>query len=132
MVRVLEAEPAPQPELPAGDWPDLTRRWWSTWACHPLAHEFTALDWSFLLDTARIHAAFVAGELKLAAELRLRVAKYGTTPEDRARLRITFATAERVDPPQADGAEARARFGPLKAVPDQSPRVGATTPEEAP
>ena len=33
----------------------------------------------------------------MAAELRLRVAKFGATPEDRARLRIQFAQADEAD-----------------------------------
>ncbi|EME14798.1 hypothetical protein G419_25267 [Rhodococcus triatomae BKS 15-14] len=68
--------------------------WWSMWAESPLAVEFTANDWSELLDTAVLHAALWSGDHKVAAELRLRVAKFGATPEDRARLRITFAAAD--------------------------------------
>jgi hypothetical protein len=64
------------------------------WAESPLAEEFTATDWSELLDTAVLHGAYWSGELRMAGELRLRVAKFGATPEDRARLRITFAVAD--------------------------------------
>lgn len=67
------------------------------WGASPLAPEFTANDWSELLDTAVIHSAFWAGDMKLAGELRLRVAKFGATPEDRARLRIQFAQADEAD-----------------------------------
>ncbi|MGO2112869.1 MAG: hypothetical protein ACTH31_14790, partial [Pseudoclavibacter sp.] len=74
-------------------WPAATRDWWSMLDYHPLKGEFTELDWSYLLDTARIHAAFWGGSMTQAAELRLREAKYGFTPEDRARLRLQFAQA---------------------------------------
>ncbi|MGG7510897.1 hypothetical protein [Plantibacter sp. YIM 135249] len=107
-LRVLPALAAPKPELPDftiqvkidGDlvtqefaWPVTTREWWDQLDNHPLQSEFTDMDWSYLLDTARLHAAFWQGNLSLAGELRLREAKYGFTPEDRARLRIQFAQA---------------------------------------
>lgn len=79
------------PELPAGDWPAATVRWWDTWRGSPQAQVFTATDWSFLLDTALLHAELWAGNGAVAAELRLRVAKFGATPEDRARLRLEVA-----------------------------------------
>ena len=37
------------------------------------------------------------GQWTLAAEVRLRVAKFGATPEDRARLRMVFADADEKD-----------------------------------
>ena len=112
-LRVVEALPAVQPELPdftvqvtiEGEvesqqfaWPAMTRSWWGMLAVHPLAHEFTEVDWQFLLDTARIHAAFWGeNNLKLAPELRLREAKYGFTPEDRLRLRLSFAQTDEAE-----------------------------------
>ena len=117
-MRVIEAEPEPQPELPEGvDWHPQTLEWWAMWGRSPLAAEFTANDWSELLDTATIHSRFWHGETKQAAELRLRVAKFGATPEDRARLRITFAQADEADSkrkPPAKGS--RSSFGDLKVV----------------
>lgn len=111
--RVIEVTPSPQPQLPDvsfprltedGDtvwetfvWPEITREWWAMWAAHPLAAEFTPTDWSELRDTALLHARFWTGETRLASELRLRVAKFGATPEDRARLRISFAVAEHAE-----------------------------------
>lgn len=107
-LRIVEVRAASKPELPevsvmvkengelvsqSFDWPIPTREWWVMLDLHPLKHEFTELDWSYLLDTARIHAAFWMGRLDTASELRLREAKYGFTPEDRARLRIQFAQA---------------------------------------
>lgn len=87
-----------QPELPEGvNWPQPTVAWWEAWGNSPLADQFTDLDWSFLLDTALLHAAMWSGDKGAAAELRLRVAKFGQTPEDRARLRIQFANADEAD-----------------------------------
>jgi len=100
-------------------WPVQTRTWWKMWADSSLSTDFTATDWSELLDTARLHAAYWTGDLKVAAELRLRVAKYGATPEDRARLRIQFAAADEAEKkasPAGDRGSARARRGPLRAV----------------
>jgi hypothetical protein len=47
-----------------------------------------AVDWDFMLDTAMMHSAMWNGEMKMAAEVRIRVAKFGATPEDRLRLKV--------------------------------------------
>lgn len=121
-----------QPTLPKDmEWCSQTRRWWAGWAKSELAKRFTADDWSFLLDTALMHnAMWLKGQWTLAAEVRLRVAKFGQTPEDRARLRIVFADADEKDLKRKPGSttttsEARQRRaatgrGVLKAVPDAS------------
>jgi hypothetical protein len=107
-LRVIVAEPVAQPDLPTvyvekdGGleefvWPARTEEWWRMWRDSPLSADFTAVDWSELLDTALLHARFWKGSMSLAGELRLRVAKFGATPEDRARLRITFAQADEAD-----------------------------------
>jgi len=99
------------------EWPEQTLRWWQMWADSPLSTDFTENDWSELMDTARIHAEFWTGRTSVAAELRLRVAKFGATPEDRARLRIQFAAADEADAKRPKvGAASRARRGPLTAV----------------
>lgn len=86
------AEPV-GPPLPDGiAWPDATRAWWDTWRSSAQATTFVGTDWDFLLDTAVLHAEYWRGELGVAAELRLRVAKLGATPEDRARLRLQVDT----------------------------------------
>ena len=117
-LRVIWAEPKPQPKLPTGvKWHPQTRRWWKMWGDSPLAGEFTANDWSELLDTAVLHSAFWSGQTTLAAELRLRVAKFGATPEDRARLRITFAQADEADGGRPEkGTPAKRTYGDLKVV----------------
>jgi hypothetical protein len=122
-LRVITAEPVSQPDLPTFEvehdgeltefvWPARTVEWWRMWRESPLAADFTSTDWSELLDTALLHAKFWSGDAKLASELRLRVAKFGATPEDRARLRITFA--------QADEAEAK----PVRSVRERRPLTG--------
>ena len=79
------------PDLPEDhDWPAQTRHWWQTWRLSGQAQLFEDIDWSFLLDTALLHAAFSAGDTRTAAELRLRESKLGATPADLARLRITI------------------------------------------
>lgn len=118
--RVIEVESGTQPELPEfmpvadveiGNmaWPAATRAWWKMWAEHPISDEFTDSDWSFLLDTALIHGAYWSGDLKQGAELRQRVAKFGATPEDRARLRISFAVATKSEREAAKGTPSPAK-----------------------
>lgn len=89
MVRVsADGEPR-GPELPDNvAWPAQTLKWWDTWRRSPQAVPMTDTDWDFLLDTALLHAAYWQGDMKVAPELRLRVAKFGATVEDRQRLRL--------------------------------------------
>lgn len=111
------------PELPdTHEWPDATRDWWKTWRTSAQAQKFTETDWSFLLDTAVLHAEFWLGNRSLAGELRLRAAKFGATPEDRARLKIEIGDPGKTSSPtrlQTKSAQTRkARL--LKAVGDDS------------
>lgn len=109
------------PELPdTHEWPEATLAWWETWRKSAMAPRFTDTDWSFLLDTAVLHAEFWMGDRKLAAELRLRVAKFGGTVEDRARLKVEIGdpdkppTPRRLQPKSAQDRKARL----LRAVGD--------------
>ena len=130
-LRVITATPVKQPPLPAlwladpltekrrrFTWPARTKEWWKMWGDSPLSAEFTTTDWSELMDTALLHARFWSGNLSLAGELRLRVAKFGATPEDRARLRITFAAADAAEQPAAPKPSSRGRRGPLRGLPE--------------
>lgn len=96
------------PELPDEiKWPARTRRWWETWRTSAMAQTLTDTDWDFLLDTALLHAEFWSGNTAGAAELRLRVAKFGATPEDRMRLKIQIGKpgakkAPKASPPVDD------------------------------
>jgi hypothetical protein len=101
------------------EWHPQTVDWWEMWKRSAQADTFTESDWSFLADTALMHTAMWSkGQWTLAAEVRLRVAKFGATPEDRARLRMVFADADEKDEKRAakQGDSSRARRGPLKAV----------------
>lgn len=96
--KVVERRPEPQPELPPiVDWHIQTELWWMVWGRDPLAAEFTDLEWSYLIETAMIVNEFWNGDMRLAGELRMRAAKFGVTPEDRARLRIQVVTAANVE-----------------------------------
>lgn len=117
---VVEVEPSPQPDLPTGvDWHPQTIRWWDMWADSPLAENFTDAEWLYLTETAFVHTRFWNGDFKVAGELRLRSAKFGMTPEDRARLRIQVVTADDAEA-KAEAASSipssRQRYQPPKVV----------------
>jgi hypothetical protein len=115
VIRFVKGE---RPALPDGyDWPRPTRAWWEMWAQSPQAEHFMQTDWDFLLDTALIHSELWSGNAAVAGELRLRVAKFGATPEDRARLRLVFAEADEKDGARPSGSSARERYGNLRSVP---------------
>lgn len=135
-LRVLPAILAEQPELPEFEvsttfkdaegrtvvewepysWSSLTEEWWQMWATSPLAAEFTSTDWSELRDTALLHSEYWKGNFKLAAELRLRTAKFGATPEDRLRLRIQFAQAVEAEVTAVKSVSARDRMQGTRKV----------------
>lgn len=108
------------PDLPDSvDWPDATRAWWRTWQTCAQAATFTDTDWSFLLDTAILHMEFWDGDRSVAAELRLRAAKFGATPEDRQRLKISVGEPADKPPVRQRTPAARTRKERLlKAVAD--------------
>lgn len=123
---VLHFQPGDQPYLRADiDWHPETVQWWKVWAEAAQSDLFTATDWRFLHDTALIHTKFWNGDMGVAAELRLRVAKFGATPEDRARLRMVFADADEKDERRgtrgSSGQPGPATpYGGLRAVPKPS------------
>lgn len=118
-MQVIRFEHAAQPDLPDDvPWPDATIRWWAMWASSPLSDNFGTTDWDFLLDTALIHAQYWSGDLSMEGPLRLRVAKFGATPEDRARLKIQFAEADAAESRRgnADRPNARERYGSVTRI----------------
>jgi hypothetical protein len=126
----LRFEPAEAPELPPEiDWHPQTRLFWEEWIGSAQSDQFTVTDWRFLLDTALMHhAMWEKGQWTLAAEVRLRVAKFGATPEDRARLRMVFADADEKDEKRAGRVtptEARKRFGGLSLAPHPNDSRGS-------
>lgn len=117
-----ERKQLPDDLLPDGEvWHPATLRWWLRWLESPLSATWTEVDWSELEACAVLHQEFMKKRtFTLASEIRLRVAKFGATPEDRARLRIVFADADEKDAKRPDGASARQRYGTLKALPSAS------------
>lgn len=113
-------EPTSQPELPNTiKWHEQTQHWWHVWRDSPLSAHFTDVEWNYLLETAFLQNRFWEGNVAVAGELRLRAAKFGATPEDRARLRIQVTTADEVE----DKAEARKSI-PTSRSRYQHPQVG--------
>lgn len=119
---IMGVEKAPAPELPERfknfmdgrivkiAYPEETRLWWDHWVNSPLNGGFTTHDWDYLLVTAGIHARVVLGiDHRAASELRLREAKYGATPEDRAKLRIVTVTADNAEEESRKAAERNAK-----------------------
>lgn len=84
----------PDPENPTirEEWHPQTVRWWQNWRESPQGIRMaTAVDWDYLLDTALLHhQMWQSGgrNSERAAEIRLRVATFGATPADRARLKF--------------------------------------------
>jgi hypothetical protein len=70
------------------------RRFWRTWATSPQAGAWAETDWAELEITVKLVDAFYQGDVKLAGEIRQRVAKWGATTEDRARLRMSLEDPE--------------------------------------
>lgn len=118
VISIARSRPGQLPSdlLPEGDeWHPATLRWWKRWVESPLAADLPEVDWSELEATAVLHHEFMRKRtFTLASELRLRMQKYGATPEDRARLRITVADADEKDGKRSrPGKSSRERRGPL-------------------
>ncbi len=78
------------------EWHPQTKAWWAAWRASPQGTRMvTEPDWHFLLDTALMHHSMWANQRwDFAAEVRLRAAKFGATPEDRLRLKLEVAVDE--------------------------------------
>lgn len=116
-----EAYPLPDDLLPADEeWHPATRRWWTRWCNSPLTADLPEVDWCELEVAAVIHHRFMKKPtFALAAELRQRVAAFGGTPVDRARLRYQIAIADReetardMEPPRKT---AKKQYGGLAVI----------------
>lgn len=93
------------PDLPTGvlpddaDWHPQTVALWSALRRNPLLADEPDLGWQFLIDTALMHhTMWSKGRWEFASEVRLRVAKYGATPEDRMRLKVKIAAPGEIQP----------------------------------
>lgn len=111
----LRGPELPVDALPDGEeWHPRTQAWWDTWRRSPQAQTFTATDWDFLIDTALMHhTMWLKGRWEFASELRLRAAKFGATPEDRARLRLQIAPEPEPNKPEP---KPSGRYGHLRSV----------------
>lgn len=80
----------PADVLPDGeDWHPQTKTLWEALRRDPILADETPVGWQFLLDTMLMHHTMWAkGRWEFASEVRLRLAKYGATPEDRMRLKV--------------------------------------------
>jgi len=103
------------PELPDDvDWHPRTRAWWDALRGFPLMATQDDWSWSFMLDTALMHhIMWTKNRWEFASEIRLRVAKYGATPEDRMRLKIKVVTP--VDEAIVDRASVEARVSDISS-----------------
>lgn len=90
----LYGDPLPEGVLPDDEeWHPQTVKWWDSLRRFPLLADEPDIGWQFLIDTALMHhTMWTKGRWEFASELRLRVAKYGATPEDRMRLKIKVTT----------------------------------------
>ncbi|WP_234431748.1 hypothetical protein [Streptomyces sp. NRRL S-241] len=98
--QALAAGTQPGRELPKalGITTGGARRFWKTWSSAPQTAAWTETDWSELELTTKLVDGLYLGDLKLAGEIRQRVAKWGATVEDRARLRMTFEKTHEEEP----------------------------------
>lgn len=96
LVFPVEADPVTG-EAVQPDWHPMTKRWWRHWRLSPQASRMLSdPDWDFLLDTALMHHVMWSKKRwEFASEIRLRVAKFGATPEDRLRLRADIVVPEK-------------------------------------
>lgn len=99
----LHGPPLPDGVLPDGEpWHPQTVALWESLRRSPLLANEPDLGWQFLIDTALMHhTMWTKGKWEFASEVRLRVAKFGATPEDRMRLKVKIATPR--DPQQQTG-----------------------------
>lgn len=110
---VRHGQPLPEGVLPDDEpWHPQTLALWDSLRSSPLLADEPELGWQFLVDTALMHhTMWTKGRWEFASEVRLRVAKFGATPEDRMRLKIKIK-AEPVGRPAAvsDISSRRARL----------------------
>lgn len=117
----IEKQPLPDDLLAEGEaWHPATIRWWKRWCDSGLSDTWTAVDWSFLEETVVLHHEYMKKRtFTLGSELRLREGKMGATPEDRARLRIVFESA---DEAEDKGQRRRAAAGSKQPTAKKDPR----------
>ena len=114
------------PELPEGiEWPEQTQALYDAIRGDAIAQTLTEPDWQHVIDTMSLHRLLWADEasnaIKVAAEVRLRLAQLGVTPESRLRLRMLIAEPTETAAPDADRLRTqRERKARLRALVDES------------
>lgn len=103
MTQVADTGELHGPELPddaiSEPWHPMTIRLWETLRGNPMLVDLPDLDWQFLIDTALMHhIMWATGKFTHAQEIRLRLAKFGATPEDRMRLKMQIVTPSDANP----------------------------------
>lgn len=73
---------------------NAAKHFWKTWSESPQSATWMETDWEELAVTVLLVDELYKGDTKLAGEIRQRVAKWGATNEDRARLRMKFEKPE--------------------------------------
>lgn len=73
---------------------NAAKHFWKTWSQSPQSATWMETDWEELAVTVLLVDELYKGDTKLAGEIRQRVAKWGATNEDRARLRMKFEKPE--------------------------------------
>lgn len=93
--RTVEGREVAAPELPERYRGNTdVESWWTTWVESPQATQFESTDWLSLIEALPLVEALFAGELKWAAEVRIRTARLGATLADRAKAGIVVRRPE--------------------------------------
>lgn len=119
------------PDLPDGDWPEATREMYEAIRTEPFAADLTPADWRHVIDTMALHRNLwrdePANQIKVAAEVRLRLQSLGVTPEARMKMRLLVtkepAQPSRLEELQQQSAARRRKL--LKAVEESEKRMKA-------
>lgn len=128
-LKVVEVEEVEQPSLQDiyGDvnpatgepWTSATLRLWDEIGEFAKVRLLQDAQWSLFARAMMLDDMVNQGNVKVAAEARLQIAKFGIAPDDLARMRIQFAQADEADEKRRSsraGADARGRYKGLKAV----------------
>lgn len=130
--RLVASTRARGPELPKGvlpfdprtkkreTWNGRTKAWWAHLRRSPQANLIQSdVEWDYLLDTALMHhSMWQRGRWEFANEIRMRLAKFGITPEDRLRLRVEIA-----DPSGAEDGSEPGATGNVTSIADRRKRL---------
>ena len=92
----------PDPETGRGVWSPRTKKAWNNWRDDPATREYGPAEIQAAIDAIFLYEELVRGNVKLAAELRLRLDGLGLTAKGKRDLRWRLATDE--DLPQPHGA----------------------------